>query len=235
MPVTFQQDEHGLTLGNICSIMGAVTYEVVRDLAAFAGVITGAVIAFATWDTLRAERRPLQLFALHTGAGETVYVVPFSVENRTPSDRQIHDAWLDLAPPASPPRRPGRLFNILMRPLQRVAARKPARIRALAVRHAVGEVGRDWVRPASLDVGNPVYVPFKVGGFDTQKGTLFFPIFPWDKELLNEHGLPATPDFLKMLGIQVERAFIAQFGVKDDRGKTRAVFVVVVPPPQVPS
>jgi len=210
-----------------------MTYEVVRDLAAFAGVITGAVIAFATWESLRAQRKPLELFGLHTGTGETVYVVPFSLANRTPSDRQIEDAWLDLAPPATHPHRVRRLFNMLMRTFERVVARRRRDIKALAVRHAVRQAGRHWVKAGGLQVAKPLYTPFKVGGFETEEGALFFPIFPWDEDLLNEHGLPATREFLDMLNVNADRAFVARFVVRDDRRKKRAVFVLLLPPPHL--
>ena len=212
-----------------------MVYEAVRDVAAFAGVITSAIIAFATWDSLRAHKKPLRLFHLGSATAETVYLVGFSLDNRTPSDRQVDDAWLDLAPPASTPRGALRVLRTLTTPLQGIVRHKASGVRALTVRHAVPVGGRNWVRVGGLQVANPLYIPFKVSGFQTEEGTLFFLVFPGDEDLLSQYGAPASRGFLDTLGVKAERAFIAQFVIKDDRGKTRAVPVLVFPAPRPPN
>jgi hypothetical protein len=214
---------------------GGVIYALMRDLAAFVGAIVAVVVGFATWENLRAHRKPLQLFHLGSAATETVYLVGFSLANRTPSDRQVDDAWLDLAPPGSTPHGARRVLKTLTTPLQRIVRHKASDVRALTVRHAVPLGGQNWVRVGGLQVTNPLYVPFKISGFDTEEGTLFFPVFPGDEQLLSQYGAPASRGFLVMLGVKAERAFIAQFVIKDDRGKTRAVPVLVFPAPHPPN
>jgi hypothetical protein len=208
-----------------------MAYQVTRDLAAFVGAIAASIVGFATWQTLRAHNRPLDLSYLHTAVGQKFYFVRISVANLTPSERQVDEAWLDLAPPAKAPRVVTRAISTVAKLARRVVRRKRADVRALSVRGAMRQAVRnfDWVRAASLGLQDPLYIPFKIGAFDSDEGTLLFPLFPLDQELLDRHGKPASRAFLDMLGQKAERAFMARLTIKDDRGKRRAVWAFVLP------
>jgi len=204
--------------------------EVIRDLAAFVGASASAIVAFATWQALRAHRKPLEFFFLDSGVANQFYLVRISLANRTPSDRQVDEAWLDLAAPAKEARAAIRAFGILTRTVRRILRRGSPDLAGLSVRVAVRQAGRNWVAAAGVQPDTPLYVPFKIGGFGTQEGTLAFVIFPWDEDLLQRHGTAANGEFLDMLGQKVERGFMARLAIRDDRGKTRTAWARIPPP-----
>jgi hypothetical protein len=208
-----------------------MAYQVTRDLAAFVGAVAAGIVGFATWQTLRAHNRALDLSYLNTTVGQRFYFVRISVANLTPSERQVDEAWLDLAPPVKARRVVTPAINTLAKLARRLVRRKTADFTVLSVRGAMRQAVRnfDWVRAASLGVQDPLYIPFKIGAFDSAEGTLLFPLFPLDEELLDRHGKAASRAFLDMLGQKVERAFIARLTIKDDRGKRRPVWAFVLP------
>jgi hypothetical protein len=210
-----------------------MVYELIRDLAAFVGASSSAVIGFATWQTFRAHRKPLELFYLASGVANEFYLIRISVANRSPSDRQADEAWLDLA---APPKQPGlatRAFKIVAKRVRQVAGRRPVDLTLLSMRGAVRQAARSSMGAAGVQADNPLYVPFKIGAFGTEEGTLLFTVFPSDEDLLERHGNPASQEFLDMMGQRAERTFLGRLTIKDDRGKTRAVGAFVMPPPRL--